>query len=234
MTVPKATDDLTDPSVADPADLDRRLRPRHWVGIGILAVAVGIAAFILPPLIGSSGGGSPAPRGAAGPGPGSVTSTSATLGVTGTEPALTAGSPGPSSAPSSAPPAVTAAPFEPISLQAEDPTSSLAGSASVADCDTCDGGARVRYIDLQASVTLHFVVPSAGRREITVLYELDGDRKLKVSINGGPPVKQVLTGHSWDKPSAFSFVAVVPQGVVTMRLYNDEGPAPDIDKVTIS
>nr|BFE59536.1 hypothetical protein GCM10020063_040620 [Dactylosporangium thailandense] len=246
MTVPEASTEPSDPPVVGPAGLDGSLRPRHWVGIGVLASSVIVAAFVLPPLI-MTGDGTP-PQGAGGP-----ALTPASTPATGASPTGLAGSAAPDAdggpmlagttetcAPASTGrPTATGAPrstmrFEPLTVQAEDPASTLVGGAAVKDCELCDGGARVRYIDGDASVTLHFAVPSAGNRQITVVYELDGRRRLKTSVNGSEPLSVTLTGTSWNKPSSYMFSAAVPAGRVDIRFYNDEGPAPDLDKVVLS
>jgi hypothetical protein len=250
VTVPKAAADPSDPTVVGPATLGGRLRPRHWAGIGALAGIVIVAALLLPALIMTGGGGrsrlgvaAPDSSPAAGSAPTGLAASSAAPDLS-RDPMLTAttdtgtppprGTPPPTGTPGPAGASTAPGAFEPLGVQAEDPASTLVGSAAVTDCELCEGGARVRYIDANASVTLHFAVPSAGDRQITVFYEVDGRRTLKASVNGGKPVTTALTGTSWSKPSSYSFVATVPAGPVNIRFYNDDSPAPDIDKVVLS
>jgi hypothetical protein len=143
-------------------------------------------------------------------------------------------------APPAKPPTTTAgrsppaAAFSPISVQAERPGNALYGAAEVASCAACEGGARVRYIGGANEVVVFADVPVAGSRTVTVAYETDGLRVLKVSINGRAPIVFALNGVSWVEPERVQFTAVIPAGRVQIRLYNDESPAPDADLVVIS
>ncbi|NLU79484.1 hypothetical protein HCA58_14050 [Micromonospora sp. HNM0581] len=128
-------------------------------------------------------------------------------------------------------PSQTPTTFSPVSVQAEDPGNSITGGAAVTSCGTCDGGARVRYL---GRVVVYLDVPTAGTRTVTVTYESDGARELKVAINNAAPSSFQVSGTSWQLPRTLQFTAAIPAGRVAVTLYNDTSPAPDVDKVTIS
>ncbi|GIJ75757.1 hypothetical protein Xph01_01890 [Micromonospora phaseoli] len=121
--------------------------------------------------------------------------------------------------------------FRPVSVEAEDPGNVLSEGAGIATCPTCEGGARVRYI---GRLTANLTTAAAGRRTVTVTYQVKGDRSLMISINGAAPTTHRLSGTDWDTPRTFRYTATIPAGQVSMTFYNDTGPAPDIDKITIS
>ncbi|WP_432837413.1 hypothetical protein [Dactylosporangium sp. CA-092794] len=124
--------------------------------------------------------------------------------------------------------------FAPISVQAENGGNTLYGGAEATGCDTCDGGARVRYVGGENRVVIHATANVAGTRTVTVLYETDGVRILKIAINDGSPRVVRLDGTSWTAPLQLTFTATIPAGAVNVSFFNDEGPAPDVDKLTIT
>jgi hypothetical protein len=188
-------------------------RRRQARGFAVVLVAIAVAAVVVPPLI--------APHHHARPrvsAPVPVTS-SASAGATAV----------PTLAATSAP-----ARFAPITVEAEDPRSVLTGGAAATDCAACRGGARVRYICRDCQVTLRTTVPVAGRRTVTVFYEVDGPRSLKVSINDAKAAVYPVTGPGWETPRSFHFTAELPAGPLRVTLFNDDSPAPDVDQVVIS
>ncbi|GIF75122.1 hypothetical protein [Asanoa siamensis] len=193
-----------------PDTLPGRHRPgrRQWLGLAVVAAVVGVATVAVPPLI--------APR---------------------HDPPAAASSPAPtvvSSAPATSPSASPSARFVPVTIEAEDPGNVLTGGAAPTECATCRGGARVRYLCLSCVVTLHGTVPVSGRRTVTVVYETDGYRSLKVSVNGAAPRTWQVSGPDWTTPRSFRFTADLPAGPLRVSLFNDESPAPDVDQVVIS
>ncbi|MFC0527160.1 hypothetical protein [Phytohabitans kaempferiae] len=138
--------------------------------------------------------------------------------------------PGRAPVPAASPSSRTPAPFTPVSVQAEHPANVLDGGAAVTACASCDGGGRVRFL---GRVVVYLDVPVAGTRTVTVTYESDGSREMKVAINNGSPRTFPVSGTSWELPRTFRFTAAIPAGRVAITLYNDTSPAPDVDKVTI-
>ncbi|RIV40197.1 carbohydrate-binding protein [Micromonospora radicis] len=242
-----------------PPKPDRSTRTRQWVGIGTLTGAIALAAIAIPPLLATdetppSGASetvdAPAPPSGA-PEPAAATPDD-TPAATVTPPARpsytpTMATPDPqpptsTTAPDTPPTTTAPAPAgtsrsatpaapPPITVQAEDPDNLLGDGARMTACAACDGGARVRYL---GTLTAYLDNPTAGRRTVTVDYTVNGDRELKISINGAAPTSHIVTGTDWNIPRTLRYTATVPAGRVSFTFFNDTGPSPDIDKLTIS
>ena len=124
--------------------------------------------------------------------------------------------------------------FIPISVQAEDPVNVLVGGAAVVGCPTCDGGARVRYIAGTSWLDVNLDLPTAGTRTVTVEYESDGPRFIEIAGGAATLLVRQVTGVDWQTPMVLQFTAALPAGRLVLKFYNDSGPAPDVDKVSIS
>ena len=120
------------------------------------------------------------------------------------------------------------------SLEAE--TGTLNGSAVVATCATCSGGAKVRFIgDNSANyATLTVQAATAGTRQLTVYGEVDGTRSFFVGVNGGSGTELPMTGTSWSTPTTATLNVTLNAENNTLRFYNNGANAPDLDKITIS
>jgi hypothetical protein len=66
-----------------------------------------------------------------------------------------------------------------------------------------------------------------------VTFESDGTRLIKVSANGTLIAQRQVTGPGWQTPATFEFTASLTAGQLRLGFYNDVGPAPDIDMITI-
>ena len=185
----------------------------QWLGLTALAVGIAVATVVVPPLITPRHD-----RPAAAP----VSSAPVLSTPAGASPV---------------PATVAARPparFTPITVQAEDPGNTLTGGAAATDCATCRGGGRVRYLCTACRVVVRATVPVAGARTVTVVYEADGRRALKVSVNGGEARTWPVTGPGWETPRTLRFTADLPAGPLRLALFNDETSAPDVDEVVIS
>ncbi|MFD0591913.1 hypothetical protein ACFQZ4_04530 [Catellatospora coxensis] len=197
-----------------------------WAALG-LAVAATIA--VVPPLI------MPAPPPAPGPAAGGAPS----------PPTVTATTVPPSPAPSAVhertggaePPARATSPatFEPITVHAADPANIRVG-ARVIECPTCVDGSRVGYIGGPNTLAVRVTgVPQAGERTLTVVYETEQPRTLKLAVDDGPVRELTLAGaRSWLIPARTSVRLRLPKGACWIRFFNDTGSAPDINTVTVS
>jgi hypothetical protein len=134
-------------------------------------------------------------------------------------------------APLSSPSAPT---FQPIEIEAEAPGNVITGGAKAIACVPCSGGYRVGYIDTVSTLVVRATLPSAGTRTVSVIYESDGPRLLKVSANGAQVDQRWVTGTGWEVPQTFQFVAELPAGDVPLTFYDDVSPAPDVDAVIVS
>jgi hypothetical protein len=189
-------------------------RSRSWVGLAVVTAGIAAAAVVVPPLI--------APD-----------HHQRAVAPVAPVPSSSAASPSPSPS-ATVTPSATPVSFTPIAAEAEGAGSILTGGAAKTDCAACHGGGRVRYICDSCRVTVRATVPVSGRRTLTVVYEADGPRFLKVSVNGGIPRTYPVTGPGWTTPRTFHFTADLPAGPLRVSLFNDESPAPDIDAVLIS
>jgi len=210
---------VTDGSLPDILRAPRARRSGQWVGLSLVAVAMAAATVLVPPLITPPDSAAPAPSSSA-----AVTPSSTAVAPSS---ALVA----PQASASSA---LSAARFTPVTIQAEDPGNLLTGGASVVTCATCHGGGRVRYLCNTCTLVVRTALPVAGSRTITVGYEVDGPRFIKVSINGAPASSWPVTGPEWTVPQTFRFTAQLPAGDLRLTFFNDESPAPDIDDVIIA
>lgn len=170
--------------------------------------------------------------------PGSTPSPSGSASVRQPTPSVSS-TPTPSRTPggsaSSVAPVPSATAFAPFTVQAEDPRNELHGDAQVVGCPTCDGGARVRYIQGASDLVVNLTVPVAGMRRVTVRYESGNYRPLQVSVNGGAPYTVWGSGAGdWDTPADFSISTYLPAGQIRIRLYHETDPAVDVDSVTVS
>jgi serine/threonine protein kinase len=124
--------------------------------------------------------------------------------------------------------------FAPMAVEAEDPGNLLTDPAQAVACAACYGGYRVRYLGGTGKVSVTRQIPVSGPRTLTVDYETDGQREIKISSNGTLILARTVTGSSWDVPQTFRFTAVLNAGPTVLTFYNDTSPGPDIDKVVIS
>lgn len=125
------------------------------------------------------------------------------------------------------------APFARTTVEAEDEGNEVSAGAGRADCAGCHGGGRVRYLGGAARLTVRVPVDLSGMRTITVIYETDGWRTLKIDLNGTLVLERELGGAGWEVPREFRFTAVMEAGTAVLTFYNDESPAPDIDAITV-
>jgi hypothetical protein len=234
------------------------LQVRHWVGVVILALAVGGAAFVLPPLISATGPTAPSPGvtsagpQAAGPPAPAAPVPSAGASTRGSAPARPqasvpavngAGSTRPTTtskpatAKSTGPAAVTPSPtkaatgtFTAMTVQAENAT--LSDGAKTTDCESCGGGQRVRYL---GRVDARFDVAASGERTITVTCSVgDNFRELSVTVNGTALItRRKVSGNSWEELLTVSAKTSVPAGPVTVAVFGAPN-GPDIDAISIS
>jgi hypothetical protein len=124
--------------------------------------------------------------------------------------------------------------FKPIVVEAEAPSNILQGGAEVVACAPCQGGYRVRYLGVSERLVVPINIPVGGKRRVSIVYECDGSRKIKVSINGALVDTRSVIGVSWETPLNFSFTTHISAGPVVITLFNDESNAPDIDAIVIS
>ncbi len=135
-------------------------------------------------------------------------------------------------------------PSAPTKYEAESATNTLGGTAAVASCPACSGGAKVGWVGSGngASGTLTFTkvgVPSAGTYPVTIAYS-DGTsgttgRSATITVNG-----TVVTTYTfaptggWTTPGTVSIPLALQAGNNTIELSNSSAYAPDFDALTVT
>jgi hypothetical protein len=122
------------------------------------------------------------------------------------------------------------------STTVEAESGTISGAARIASCTACSGGQKVGYIGNGAAnyVTINVSAATAGTRQLTITYLLNGSRSFFVSVNGGAGQQVALTGTSFSTPANTTISVSLNAGANTIRFYNDTAYAPDLDKISIS
>ncbi|TDV35447.1 hypothetical protein [Actinophytocola oryzae] len=216
---------------------DRRVLLRR-LGWTVLAVGVAATAVLVSPLVVPFPPPTPVT-----PPPSSTTPPSVvTTPVLVMPPVVTlsaAASPG--TPPAAEPPPrapVTSSPppaFQSITVHAADPANLRTG-ARVIECASCRGGSRVGYIGGPNLLAVRVAaVPTAGTRTLTIVYETEEPRTLKVAVNDGTTQTRQLAGAaSLLIPATTTLEVFVPAGDSWIRFFNDTGSAPDINEIVLS
>jgi hypothetical protein len=125
--------------------------------------------------------------------------------------------------------------FQSITVHAADPANIRTG-ARVIECASCRGGSRVGYIGGPNILAVRVAgVPTAGTRTMTIVYETEEIRTLKVAVNDGTAQTRQLAGAaSLLIPATTSLEVFVPAGDSWIRFFNDAGSAPDINEIVLS
>jgi hypothetical protein len=191
----------------------------------LLLAAVAVTSAVVPPLIVVGGWDAQGPpNGGSEPRPVDVTLTPSAAATSSTSPSAKPSTPSPSSEQA----------FTPIVVEAEAPSNILHGGAEVVACAPCQGGYRVRYLGVSERLEVPITIPVGSERRVSIVYECDGSRRIKVSINGTLVDTRSVIGASWETPLNFSFTTHISAGPVVITLFNDESNAPDIDAIIIS
>jgi hypothetical protein len=125
--------------------------------------------------------------------------------------------------------------FQSITVHAADPANIRTG-ARVIECASCRGGSRVGYIGGPNILAVRVAgVPTAGTRTMTIVYETEEIRTLKVAVNDGTAQTRQLAGAaSLLIPATTTLEVFVPAGDSWIRFFNDTGSAPDINEIVLS
>ncbi|MFJ8795762.1 DUF4832 domain-containing protein [Streptomyces sp. NPDC102462] len=124
----------------------------------------------------------------------------------------------------------------PVSHEAEADGNTLTGTATVADCAGCSGGAKVGYLGNGATLTFHHVDGGAGgTRTVTIDYTSATARTATIQVNDGTPrtVGFPPTADWWTPGSTSLSVDLEPGTGNRITLAQPSGWAPDIDRITL-
>ncbi|MGC5004265.1 alpha-L-fucosidase [Streptomyces sp. DT203] len=119
--------------------------------------------------------------------------------------------------------------------EAEDSRNTL-GTAGLTGCSPCSGGEKVRNIGGSAAADVRFpdvIVDRAGTYTLFIDYTVNGDRSFLVSVNGGAPVEAAVSGIGNSTPATTTVPVTLAAGANTIRIYNDEESAPDLDRLSL-
>ncbi|WSA80388.1 alpha-L-fucosidase [Streptomyces sp. NBC_01799] len=119
--------------------------------------------------------------------------------------------------------------------EAEDSRNQL-GTAGLTGCSPCSGGEKVRNIGGSAAADVRFpdvTVDRAGTYTLFIDYTVNGDRSFLVSVNGGTPIEAAVSGIGNSTPATTTVPVTLAVGANTIRIYNDEESAPDLDRLSL-
>ncbi|MBE8470145.1 alpha-galactosidase D [Streptomyces justiciae] len=120
-------------------------------------------------------------------------------------------------------------------IEAESPSNTLSGNASVADCSACSGGKKVGNLYVGGKLTVNdIVVPKNGTYQLKVAYVSGDARSVNVSANGGAGAghKFPSTGD-WGTVSSVHVPVTLKAGANTVTFDSGTGYAPDIDRIDV-
>jgi hypothetical protein len=110
------------------------------------------------------------------------------------------------------------------------------GSSGVTSCSPCSGGQKVRNLGGSGDAYVNFtdvIVEQAGQRQLYLDYTVNGDRSFFVSVNGGAPIELAVSGVGNNTPATVSAPVTLQAGVNTIKVFNDEDSAPDLDRLSL-
>ncbi|MEV6283790.1 alpha-L-fucosidase [Kribbella sp. NPDC051770] len=110
------------------------------------------------------------------------------------------------------------------------------GSAGITSCSGCSGSQKVR--NLGGSDDAHVVfpdvtAPAAGPYTLYLDYTVNGTRSYFVSVNNGAPVEASVSGIGNSTVQTVSVPIQLQAGANTIRVFNNEDSAPDLDRISI-
>lgn len=118
--------------------------------------------------------------------------------------------------------------------EAEDSRNRI-GSAGITSCASCSGGLKVRNLggSVNAFVQLdNVMVGVAGTYTLFIESTVNGTRSFMVSVNGGAPVEVSVTDVGNTTPRTSTLQVQFQAGANTIKIYNDQDAAPDLDRVS--
>jgi hypothetical protein len=119
--------------------------------------------------------------------------------------------------------------------EAEDSRNQI-GSAGVTSCGSCSGGQKVRNLGGSANAFVLFedvMVDTAGDYTLFIESTVNGTRTFLVSVNGGAPAQVSVTDVGNATPRTSTLRVPLRSGPNTIKLYNDQNAAPDLDRLSV-
>jgi hypothetical protein len=125
-----------------------------------------------------------------------------------------------------------------VLYEAEAPTNTLVGTASIVDCASCSGGKKVGNLGGDSSMTFTSVTaPAEGNYLMTIAY-IDGDasRQGTFTVNGIPQFGVNFSGsndNDWGTPQAQNIMVHLKAGVNSITIGQPNESVSDIDSITV-
>ncbi len=119
--------------------------------------------------------------------------------------------------------------------EAEDSQNQFGGTG-LTGCGACSGGEKVRNIGGDPSAYVLFpnvTVDKAGEYTLYIDYTVNGNKSYFVSVNGGAPVEAAVSGLGNVTPQTTSVKVTLQAGTNTVKVYNDQASAPDLDRLSL-
>jgi hypothetical protein len=76
-------------------------------------------------------------------------------------------------------------------------------------------------------------VPAAGQYTLFVDFTVNGPRSYFVSVNGGQPTKVSVDGLGNNTPYTTTLPVTLNTGANTIKFFNDQEGAPDLDRISL-
>ncbi|MGZ0147097.1 fibronectin type III domain-containing protein [Kribbella sp. WER1] len=133
---------------------------------------------------------------------------------------------------------LTSAAGGPVRYEAEAPTSTRTGDASVSGCTLCSGGAKIGNIGYGSTVTLNGItVPKTGTYLVKIAYT-DGDtsRQSMLTVNGADNYWVNYSGlgdNDWGTPQVTYLPMKLTAGSNSIKVSNPNGYIADIDWLAV-
>ncbi|HEU4423009.1 MAG TPA: CBM35 domain-containing protein [Pilimelia sp.] len=110
------------------------------------------------------------------------------------------------------------------------------GNAGITGCGPCSGGQKVRNIGGSPDAYVLFpdvTVPAAGTYTLFIDFTVNGPRSYFVSVNDGAPVEVAVNGVGNNTPYTTTVPVTLKEGTNTIKLFNDQAGAPDLDRLSL-
>jgi hypothetical protein len=111
------------------------------------------------------------------------------------------------------------------------------GSSGITNCSRCSGGQKVRNLGGSPDAYVSFdnvTVDQVGQHQLYLDYTVNGNRSFLVTVNGGTPIELPVSGIGNDTPATVSAPVTLQAGTNTIKVYNNDDSAPDLDRISLS
>jgi alpha-galactosidase len=111
--------------------------------------------------------------------------------------------------------------------------STLFGVASIQDCGSCSGGQQVGDLGYDRYMTYDVSVPETGTYNLKLFFNSGDQRSVFISANGSGSVEVPCLTGDWGLYANQDVSIDLVSGVNTLKFYNDNGWAPNIDAFSL-